>query len=178
MAQDGLRHLGHEGRRRRFHGDGERRLRRDSAEQFLVGKLNEKDGAGTWAFIDADARTGQQDALGNDAIKVGMLYKPASVTPVGTTAALNGIDFVNAGDSGPRNRPSLAQAFRDNSTAARSSPSRTTSRARAVPATSPTRATARATATTCARARPSSSRTGSPRTRRAPVTLTSSSSAT
>ena len=48
----------------------------DSAEQFLVGKLNEEDGAGTWAFIDADARTGQPDALGNDAIKVGMLYKP------------------------------------------------------------------------------------------------------
>ena len=86
----------------------------DSAEQFLVGKLNEKDGAGTWAFIDADARTGQTDALGNDAIKVGMLYKPSAVTPVGTTAALNTVDFVNGGDSGPRNRPSLAQAFRDN----------------------------------------------------------------
>jgi predicted extracellular nuclease len=86
----------------------------DSAEQFLVGKLNEKDGAGTWAFIDADARTGQTDALGNDAIKVGMLYKPEAVTPVGTTAALNTVDFVNGGDSGPRNRPSLAQAFRDN----------------------------------------------------------------
>ena len=88
----------------------------DSAEQFLVGKLNEKDGAGTWAFIDADARTGQVDALGNDAIKVGMLYKPGAVTPVGTTAALNTVDFVNGGDSGPRNRPSLAQAFRDNTT--------------------------------------------------------------
>lgn len=86
----------------------------DSAEQFLVDRLNEKDGAGTWAFIDADARTGQPDALGNDAIKVGMLYKPAAVTPVGTTAALNTLDFVNGGDSGPRNRPSLAQAFRDN----------------------------------------------------------------
>ncbi|WP_374968806.1 ExeM/NucH family extracellular endonuclease [Terrabacter sp. BE26] len=86
----------------------------ESAEQFLLGKLNDKDGAGTWAFIDADARTGQPDAMGNDAIKVGMLYKPASVTPVGTTAALNTPDFVNGGDSGPRNRPSLAQAFRDN----------------------------------------------------------------
>ncbi|WP_330472986.1 ExeM/NucH family extracellular endonuclease [Terrabacter sp. C0L_2] len=86
----------------------------DSAEQFLVGKLNEKDGPGAWAFIDADARTGQTDALGNDAIKVGMLYKPKAVTPVGTTAALNTVDFVNGGDSGPRNRPSLAQAFRDN----------------------------------------------------------------
>ncbi|GAB3874789.1 hypothetical protein GCM10028802_10120 [Terrabacter terrigena] len=86
----------------------------DSAEQLLVDKLNEKDGAGTWSFIDADARTGQVDALGSDAIKVGMLYKPAAVTPVGRTAALNTVGFVNGGDSAPRNRPSLAQAFRDN----------------------------------------------------------------
>ncbi|WP_323101516.1 ExeM/NucH family extracellular endonuclease [Intrasporangium sp. YIM S08009] len=88
----------------------------DSAERFLVDRLNEKDGAGTWAFIDADARTGQVDAMGTDAIKVGMLYKPAAVTPVGTTAALNTDAFVTGGDSGPRNRPSLAQAFRDNTT--------------------------------------------------------------
>ena len=40
-------------------------------------------GAATWAFIDADARTGQVDALGNDAIKVGMLYRPATVDPGG-----------------------------------------------------------------------------------------------
>ena len=89
----------------------------DSAEQFLVGKLNEKDGAGTWAFIDADARTGQPDALGNDAIKVGMLYKPGS-RHAGRARRRRStrVDFVNGGDSGPRNRPSLAQAFRDNTT--------------------------------------------------------------
>jgi hypothetical protein len=52
--------------------------------------------------------------MGNDAIKVGMLYRPGAVTPVGRTASLNALDFVNGGDSGPRNRPSLAQAFRDN----------------------------------------------------------------
>ena len=33
--------------------------------------------------------TGQVNALGTDAIKVGMLYKPAEVTPIGKTAALN-----------------------------------------------------------------------------------------
>ncbi len=88
----------------------------DSAEQFLVDRLNEKAGSEVWSFIDADARTGQPDALGNDAIKVGMLYKPAAVTPVGATAAFNTVDFVNGGDSAPRNRPSLAQAFRDNTT--------------------------------------------------------------
>lgn len=87
-----------------------------SAEAFLVTKLNEQDGAGTWAFIDADAGTGEVNALGTDAIKVGMLYKPAKVTPVGATAALNTVEFVNGGDSAPRNRPALAQAFQDNST--------------------------------------------------------------
>ncbi len=58
----------------------------------------------------------QVDSLGDDAIKVGMLYKPAEVTPVGRTAALNSVAFVNGGDSAPRNRPALAQAFRDNVT--------------------------------------------------------------
>ncbi|MDN5768883.1 MAG: ExeM/NucH family extracellular endonuclease [Humibacillus sp.] len=87
-----------------------------SAEQVLVDRLNAVDGTGTWAFIDADARTGQVDALGNDAIKVGMLYRPSAVTPVGATAALNTQAFVGGGDVDPRNRPSLAQAFRDNVT--------------------------------------------------------------
>ncbi|MEO5744200.1 MAG: ExeM/NucH family extracellular endonuclease [Terracoccus sp.] len=87
-----------------------------SAEQVLVDRLNALDGAGAWSFVDADARTGQVDAMGNDAIKVGMLYRPAAVTPVGTTGALNTPAFVGGGDTGPRNRPSLAQAFRDNVT--------------------------------------------------------------
>lgn len=87
-----------------------------SAIAYLVDRLNAVDGAGTWAFIDADARTGQVDALGSDAIKVGMLYKPGAVTPVGTTGALNSVEFVNGGDPDPRNRPALAQAFRDNDT--------------------------------------------------------------
>ncbi|EWT01166.1 endonuclease/exonuclease/phosphatase [Intrasporangium oryzae NRRL B-24470] len=86
-----------------------------SAEQFLVDKLN-ADAPGTWAFIDADAATGETNALGTDAIKVGLLFKPAKVTPVGKTAVLNSVEFVNGGDSSPRNRPSLAQAFRDRST--------------------------------------------------------------
>jgi predicted extracellular nuclease len=40
-----------------------------------------------------------------------MIYKPARATPVGQTAALNSVAFVNGGDSAERNRPSLAQAF-------------------------------------------------------------------
>ncbi|WP_185994656.1 ExeM/NucH family extracellular endonuclease [Nocardioides campestrisoli] len=86
----------------------------DSALADLVRRLDEVDGAGTWAYVDADAGTGQVDALGTDAIKVGLLYQPAQVTPVGTTAALNTDSFVTGGDSAERNRPALAQAFREN----------------------------------------------------------------
>lgn len=88
----------------------------DSSLAHLVGKLNEKAGAGTYAYIDADAGTGQTNALGTDAIKVGMLYKPAAVTPIGQTAALNTPEFVGGGDTAPRSRPSLAQAFTVNAT--------------------------------------------------------------
>jgi predicted extracellular nuclease len=91
----------------------------DSAIQFLVTKLNEATAPGTYAFIDVDAATGQVNALGSDAIKVSMLYKPANVMPVGQTAALNTVAFVNGGDSAPRSRPSLAQAFEQYSTGAR-----------------------------------------------------------
>jgi predicted extracellular nuclease len=91
----------------------------DSVIQFLVDKLNEATAPGAYAFIDADAGTGQVNALGVDAIKVGLLYKPASVTPVGTTAVLNTPEFVTGGDSADRNRPSLAQAFEQVSTGAR-----------------------------------------------------------
>jgi uncharacterized protein len=90
----------------------------DSAIQFLVNKLNEATASGTFAFIDVDANTGQTNAMGTDAIKVGMIYKPASVTPVGQTAALNTVAFVNGGDTAPRSRPSLAQAFEVNATGA------------------------------------------------------------
>ncbi|WP_333659719.1 ExeM/NucH family extracellular endonuclease [Meiothermus cerbereus] len=86
----------------------------DSAIAFLVNKLNEATAPGTYAFIDADAATGQVNALGTDAIKVGLIYKPARVTPVGQTAVLNTPAFVNGGDSAPRNRASLAQAFQQN----------------------------------------------------------------
>jgi len=83
-----------------------------SAIAELVNQLNGIAGAGTYAFVDVDAATGQVNALGTDAIKVGLLYKPAAVTPVGTTGALNSVAFVNGGDLAPRNRPALAQAFR------------------------------------------------------------------
>lgn len=89
-----------------------------SAIAFLVDRLNDATAPGTYAFIDADAATGQVNALGTDAIKVGLIYKPASVSPVGQTAVLNEAAFVNGGDSAPRNRASLAQAFQQNANGA------------------------------------------------------------
>jgi uncharacterized protein len=89
-----------------------------SALQFLADQLNAATAPGTYAFINVDANTGQVNAMGTDAIKVAMLYKPAVVTPVGQTSPLNSVAFVNGGDSAPRNRVSLAQAFQVNATGA------------------------------------------------------------
>jgi predicted extracellular nuclease len=77
----------------------------DSAVQALVNALNAKEGAGTWAFVDPDAATGVTNAAGTDAIKPGLLYKPAQVTP------LTGKTFADdqAGDLFER-RP-VAQTF-------------------------------------------------------------------
>ena len=83
----------------------------DSALADLVGRLNAATAPGTWAYVDADAGSGVVDALGSDAIKVALLYRPAHVAPVGTTAALATPGFVTGGDRAPRNRPALAQAF-------------------------------------------------------------------
>ena len=90
----------------------------DSSLAFLVDRLNAATAPGTYAFIDADTGTGQVNALGNDAIRVAMIYQPAKVTPIGQTAVLNTVAFVNGGDSAPRNRPSLLQAFQVNATGA------------------------------------------------------------
>lgn len=63
----------------------------------LVSGLNGLMGAGTYAAV-ADPSTG----VGTDAIKVGIIYKPAIVTPVGTSIS----------DADPSHkRPSVAQTF-------------------------------------------------------------------
>jgi hypothetical protein len=89
-----------------------------SSIQFLVDQLNAATAPGTYAFIDVDANTGQVNVMGTDAIRVAILYKPGVVTPVGQTAPLNSVAFVNGGDPAPRNRVSLAQAFQQNSNGA------------------------------------------------------------
>jgi predicted extracellular nuclease len=89
-----------------------------SAIQDLVDKLNAATAPGSYAFVDADRRTGVVNALGVDAIRVGLLYKPAKVEPVGQTAALRtgafGIFTISsAPGTAQRNRPALAQAFEE-----------------------------------------------------------------
>lgn len=72
-----------------------------SPEADLVAGLNDLLGAGTYDYIDAGT-------VGDDVIRVGMLYQPAAVTPLG--------DFgvVDYGDG--RNRASLTQTFIENAT--------------------------------------------------------------
>ncbi|PKN93177.1 MAG: hypothetical protein CVU44_12170 [Chloroflexi bacterium HGW-Chloroflexi-6] len=84
-----------------------------SAIYDLVTKLNAATAPDTFAFVDVDALTGKIDALGTDSIKVGLIYKPARVNLVGTTAVLDTVAFVNGGDADPRNRVSLLQAFQE-----------------------------------------------------------------
>mgnify|MGYP005841870517 FL=1 len=69
-----------------------------------------------YTFVDVDSATDKINALGTDAIKVALLYRPSSVTPL-ATAVLDSHAFVYGGDSSPRNRVSLLQAFAENSIA-------------------------------------------------------------
>ena len=77
----------------------------DPVLESIVNALNAALGAGTYDFIDTGV-------IGTDAIKVGMIYKPASVTPVGPFSILTSSydpAFIDT-----RNRPVLAQTFEDN----------------------------------------------------------------
>nr|MBP7213503.1 ExeM/NucH family extracellular endonuclease [Anaerolineaceae bacterium] len=71
----------------------------------LVAGLNELKGAGTYAYI-------QTGSIGTDAIKQAIIYKPASVTPVGDYVTLT--EAIDSRFDTSKNRPSLAQAFEDN----------------------------------------------------------------
>ncbi len=76
-----------------------------SSLQAFVDAVNAVAGAGTYAFINTNT-------IGTDAIKVGIIYKPAVVTPVGAFAILDSnVDplFIDN-----LNRPVLAQTFDDN----------------------------------------------------------------
>jgi uncharacterized repeat protein (TIGR01451 family) len=94
-----------------------------SAIQDLVNRLNAATAPGTYAFINPDAALGVTNTLGVDAIKVGFIYRPARVTPVGQTAVLTtgafGLFTLTDTTQIQRNRPALAQSFQENATGAR-----------------------------------------------------------
>ena len=71
----------------------------DAALEALVAALNKALGAGTYAAV----KTGK---VGDDAIHVAIIYKPASVTPVGP---------VQIDTDAVYSRPPVAQTFKDNS---------------------------------------------------------------
>lgn len=76
----------------------------------IVPGLNAAMGAGTYAHIDTGT-------IGTDAIRVGLIYKPGVVTPVGDFKLLtSAVDprFIDT-----KNRPTLAQTFEVNATGAR-----------------------------------------------------------
>lgn len=72
-----------------------------SAIVDLVNRLNQQLGAGTYQFVQVPGST----ALGTDEISVGMLYKPAKVTPLGNAVT------TNSGVFGYGNRQPLVQSF-------------------------------------------------------------------
>ncbi|MEJ2208981.1 MAG: ExeM/NucH family extracellular endonuclease, partial [Anaerolineae bacterium] len=73
----------------------------------LVAGLNDLVGAGTYDYI----ATG---FIGTDAIEQALIYKPATVTPVGSYAILD--SSVDPTFLDTKNRPVLAQSFQDNTT--------------------------------------------------------------
>ena len=76
----------------------------------IVAGLNALYGYEAYAFIDTGV-------IGTDAIRVGLIYRPADVTPVGSYQILDSTDDPRFIDT--RNRPTLAQTFEENSTGAR-----------------------------------------------------------
>lgn len=89
-----------------------------SAIQSLVNALNLATAPGTYAFINPGL-----PKIGTDLITVGMLYKPAKVTPLGSPAFLDS-SFVDpdpdgmTGFNSSQQRPSMAQSFTVNATGA------------------------------------------------------------
>jgi uncharacterized protein len=82
----------------------------NSAIEDLVGGLNAATAPGTYAFINTGV-------VGTDEIRVAIIYRPATVTPVGPHAILNSsVDplFIDT-----KNRPTLAQTFKQNTTGAK-----------------------------------------------------------
>ncbi|GAB4441535.1 MAG: hypothetical protein OHK0015_38980 [Chloroflexi bacterium OHK40] len=76
----------------------------------VVTGLNAIPGGDTYAYLDTGV-------IGTDAIRVGMIYKPGKVTPVGPFRILD--SSVDPRFIDTKNRPVLAQTFEENATGAR-----------------------------------------------------------
>jgi predicted extracellular nuclease len=76
----------------------------------LVAGLNAALGAGTYAYVDTGT-------IGTDAIKLGLIYKPAVVSPLGAHAILD--STVDPTYIDTLNRPALAQTFEEVATGER-----------------------------------------------------------
>ena len=78
----------------------------NAAVMDLVDGLNAVVGDGTYDYIDTDP-----DYIGTDAIKVAIIYKTATVTPIGNYAILD--TSVDPRFLDTKNRPTLAQTFQE-----------------------------------------------------------------
>jgi len=76
----------------------------------IVAGLNATFGPGTYAYINTGT-------IGTDAIRVGLIYKPSKVAPVGAFQILDSTDDPRFIDT--KSRPALAQTFEDLSNGAR-----------------------------------------------------------
>jgi uncharacterized protein len=82
----------------------------NAAMEDLVDALNAATGAGSYAFIDTGV-------VGTDQIRVGIIYRPGTVTPVGAHAIMD--STVDPRFIDTLNRPSIAQTFASNADGAR-----------------------------------------------------------
>lgn len=74
----------------------------------IVAGLNDRLGADTYDYVGA----GVNSVVGTDAIKVGIIYRPATVTPLGDPAILDSPEFLDPNMTGAdRNRAAVAQSF-------------------------------------------------------------------
>lgn len=76
----------------------------------IVNRLNAALGSPVYAFVDSGI-------IGTDAIRVGLIYKPGKVSPVGGFSTLDSADDARFIDT--KNRPTLAQTFQENATGAK-----------------------------------------------------------
>jgi predicted extracellular nuclease len=82
----------------------------NAAIEDLVDALNAATSAGSYAFVDTGV-------VGTDQIRVGIIYRPGAVTPVGAHAIID--STVDPRFIDTLNRPSIAQTFASNADGAR-----------------------------------------------------------